>query len=510
MVPLNITALTYLLVSAPTSNLSTIQVGNSCLSTSHHYQAPGGTRIFFTDEGCLASLSKDLDACHQQVRGVPTEGNSRLLWVEREEVEAPMENSFASNHSFTFTTGPLDLFFKRLETLKLERTQVESYDAPDSQQHTFRTKISHADLLVQGPDSDMLHSTFGLISIHPSLIPIYDSLLPPYWRGSLLPEVDSQGPSTEWTNTLTMPVPPSSIDRVRDILHAVQFDKSIEALVNDIKVYQMKEDIRLLTGEDDALGITSRHSFSMGIRVAAKWIKEQVEATGATCQLSTFLPGFGPNIICTYPSIIDTPEIVLLSAHYDSRGSFLSLRAPGGDDDGSGTISLLAIARAIGRRGITFRKNVQLCWFAGEEQGLIGSTFYARELRSKNADLVLMVQADMLAYHLPGEPPQLGLPLTIGTREVADLVSSMASLYSPELTVGYTSTCCSDHQSFHGQGFPATQVFERAGPIVDPMYHNSGDVSDREGYDFEQVRSIAKVQFATLLQTAGFNFTSMG
>jgi hypothetical protein len=29
-------------------------------------------------------------------------------------------------------------------------------------------------------------------------------------------------------------------------------------------------------------------------------------------------------------------------------------------------------------------------------------------------------------------------------------------------------------QSFHIQGFPATQVFERAGRIADPMYHNSG------------------------------------
>ena len=29
-------------------------------------------------------------------------------------------------------------------------------------------------------------------------------------------------------------------------------------------------------------------------------------------------------------------------------------------------------------------------------------------------------------------------------------------------------------QSFHVLGYPATQVFERAGPIADPMYHNSG------------------------------------
>jgi hypothetical protein len=29
-------------------------------------------------------------------------------------------------------------------------------------------------------------------------------------------------------------------------------------------------------------------------------------------------------------------------------------------------------------------------------------------------------------------------------------------------------------QSFHMRGFPATQVFERAGLIADPMYHDSG------------------------------------
>lgn len=54
-------------------------------------------------------------------------------------------------------------------------------------------------------------------------------------------------------------------------------------------------------------------------------------------------------------------------------------------------------------------------------------------------------------------------------------------------------------QSFHSVGFPASQVFERAGPIADPMYHNSGDLSDRVGYDLEQLKSIAKVQVRTVV-----------
>ena len=119
-----------------------------------------------------------------------------------------------------------------------------------------------------------------------------------------------------------------------------------------------------------------------------------------------------------------------MSAHYDSRGSFGSTRAPGGDDDGSGTTALLAIARTIARKGVTFRKNVQLVAFSGEEQGLLGSKAYAREfsgseqskgpclrvsgsigeLHELGANLTLMIQADMLGYHAPGEPAQLGLP----------------------------------------------------------------------------------------------------
>jgi hypothetical protein len=80
----------------------------------------------------------------------------------------------------------------------------------------------------------------------------------------------------------------------------------------------------------------------------------------------------------------------------------------------------------------------------------------------------------------------------------------MSKLYAPELVVGRTAACCSDHQSFLSYNFPATQVFERAGWIADPMYHNSGDLSDREGYDFEQIASIAKVTMSAVLEVAGY------
>ena len=102
-----------------------------------------------------------------------------------------------------------------------------------------------------------------------------------------------------------------------------------------------------------------------------------------------------------YTSIVPSNNTVLISAHYDSRGSFGSLRAPGADDDGSGTTGLLAIARAIGRKNIRFLTNVELVFFAGEEQGLLGSRAYAKELRGLDANFTMVIQADMIAYHEP-------------------------------------------------------------------------------------------------------------
>ena len=70
------------------------------------------------------------------------------------------------------------------------------------------------------------------------------------------------------------------------------------------------------------------------------------------------------------------------SPRFTTRVAPLAQRAHGGDDDGSGTTSILSIARAIGKSGINFKSDVELCLFAGEEQGLLGSKAYARKISS--------------------------------------------------------------------------------------------------------------------------------
>ncbi|KAG5648827.1 hypothetical protein DXG03_000176 [Asterophora parasitica] len=411
---------------------------NSCLSKAFYgnYQQGGTTlSVLQPDPDCLDSwTSRTLQSTSISEA---TKEVQQLVWLEEQAIDESLK---AQTRSFR---NEFDAFLDTLAT----HESSPSHGAPA--QEVIGEPQNHS-----GYDVLYRTSKAALLSVSHEKARIIDTLVPRFWKSTLLPNEPVP----------FRPVAPSTLGHAENVLANLKFDPVIASIVDNISIPQMRNDIRFLTGEDEKSGIVSRHSFSKGASTAAAWLKARFEETGASCNLKPFLVGFAPNVVCRYPSTVHTTSTVLLSAHYDSRGSFGSLRAPGADDDGSGTISLLSIARVILRKGVKFHSNVELVAFAGEEQGLLGSRAYARELRAANANLTLMVQADMLAFREPGEPHQLGLPETIGSPVVTQLVANVSAIYSPELRVGFTPACCSDHQSFHEQGFPATQVFERAGP----------------------------------------------
>ncbi|EGW32875.1 uncharacterized protein SPAPADRAFT_60220 [Spathaspora passalidarum NRRL Y-27907] len=87
----------------------------------------------------------------------------------------------------------------------------------------------------------------------------------------------------------------------------------------------------------------------------------------------------------------DHDNVVALGAHSDSVGE-----GPGINDDGSGTISLLEVAKQLTK----FKVNnaVRFAWWAAEEEGLLGSTYYADNLEAKeNSKVRLFMDYDMMA-----------------------------------------------------------------------------------------------------------------
>lgn len=112
---------------------------------------------------------------------------------------------------------------------------------------------------------------------------------------------------------------------------------------------------------------------------------------------------------------------------------------------GSGTTAILAIARTISRKRIQFKSHVELVAFVRPPPLLFRFSFCSSdrlakskvfgvptitlvslstlenpaeveatvgELRDSGANVTLMIQSDMLAYHAPGEHAQLAFPET--------------------------------------------------------------------------------------------------
>ncbi|KAI0668922.1 Zn-dependent exopeptidase [Trametes maxima] len=463
---------TLLLVSR--RDLEGVPPAYDCLRRSY-FGTYGLRRAFVVDRACLES-SFSLAHLGTAVRLQEEEEN--LVWLQRRPVDPSL------------LPAPFEC---ELDHILADLRNPESdwdYTAGADSQVSLSPPKASLHVLHRSHDG-------ALLALTDHALRALDARVPTRWRYTAF----SASP------LLLVPVPPEARDRLRAALTALRFDHVVASIVNGISLHHLQKDVRYLSGEDPASALVTRHSFSEDAPRAAEWLKARFEEAGASCELRDFQEGFAPNVICRYDGSDDTTETVILGAHYDDRGSFGYVSAPGANDDGSGTAALLGIARAIARRNVVFRANVLLCAFAGEEQGMVGSRAYARELREQGANITLMVQADMLAYRVPGEPLQLGLsdPALLGTAELTQILANVSAIYSPELTVGYLPyPGGSDHESFHEQGFPAAQVYERAGYPKDPMYHNSGDVSAREGYDFEQIKSIAKVELATVLHVAGF------
>ncbi|AAS52043.1 ADR123Wp [Eremothecium gossypii ATCC 10895] len=87
----------------------------------------------------------------------------------------------------------------------------------------------------------------------------------------------------------------------------------------------------------------------------------------------------------------DPENIVSLGAHSDSV-----FAGPGINDDGSGTISLLTVAKHLANFSV--KNKVRFAWWSAEEEGLLGSEYYVSQLSpEENQKIRLFMDYDMMA-----------------------------------------------------------------------------------------------------------------
>jgi aminopeptidase YwaD len=164
---------------------------------------------------------------------------------------------------------------------------------------------------------------------------------------------------------------------------------------------------------------------------------------------------------------------VMVSAHYDSV-----IGAPGANDDGSGTVLVLELARVL--RNLPTRGTLSFALWGSEEQGLIGSRYYVRTLDPVVRDRITAVfQNDMVATSWDPATRYWLLSWTgdpnVATDAVADSARRLG--YDPRISP-VTERGASDHQSFQEAGIASANFSwrgESSPALLEPPYHTPED-----------------------------------
>uniref|UniRef100_Q028V5 Peptidase M28 n=1 Tax=Solibacter usitatus (strain Ellin6076) TaxID=234267 RepID=Q028V5_SOLUE len=185
------------------------------------------------------------------------------------------------------------------------------------------------------------------------------------------------------------------------------------------------------------------------------------------------------NVVAYIPG--DTDEYVIIGAHYDHLGlggqyslapSMTGTIHPGADDNASGTAGVLELARGYAKqprakRGILFLN------FAGEEQGLLGSAYYAEHPLLPLGKAVAMINLDMIGRMRENK---LYLGGAASGTTLKDTIEKLLPQYS--LKVDYSggpSEGSSDHTSFTAHQVPALFFFSG----LHGDYHKPSDTWDK-------------------------------
>jgi hypothetical protein len=225
-------------------------------------------------------------------------------------------------------------------------------------------------------------------------------------------------------------------------------------------------------------------------------------------------------------------EYVAIGAHYDHVGTgpagsnSRGAQRPGGDrsdmiyngadDDGSGTVSVLAMAEAIMRAPRRPKRSVLLVWHTGEEKGLWGSEYFVKFPTVPLDRVVAQFNIDMIGRSKKaGDTTAPNRELT-GPDEIYVIGSKMMSTELGQLSERVNQSYLnlsfnykyddpkdpnrfffrSDHFNYAQKGIPIIFYFDG----VHEDYHRPDD--EVQKIDYEKMQKVARTIFLTMWETA--------
>jgi hypothetical protein len=209
-------------------------------------------------------------------------------------------------------------------------------------------------------------------------------------------------------------------------------------------------------------------------------------------------------------------EYVAFGAHYDHIGISPNPNAPdkinnGADDDGSGVVSILAMARAFTTAAPRSKRSALFVWHAGEEKGLWGAKYFSEFPTVPLSQITAQLNIDMIGRTRAATDTNpankilvpRGEIYVIGSKKMSSELGALSERVNDnflKLKLNYAYDDLkdpnrffyrSDHFHYARKGIPIIFYFD--GVYED--YHQPGD--EVEKIDFEQMQMVARTIFMT-------------
>ncbi|MFN2491362.1 MAG: M20/M25/M40 family metallo-hydrolase [Pyrinomonadaceae bacterium] len=197
-------------------------------------------------------------------------------------------------------------------------------------------------------------------------------------------------------------------------------NQQISRIVQEIDARNIERTIRTLVSFGTRNTLSKQDDPKRGIGAARDWLFSEfsriAEQSGGrmTVEKQTFeqvkaaripVPTQITNVVATLRGTQSDSvgHTYVVSGHYDSMCTSPTdaiCDAPGANDDASGTAAVLEMARVMARH--KFDATIIFMAVAGEEQGLLGSTYFAQQAKQREIDIEAMFTNDIIGSSLGG------------------------------------------------------------------------------------------------------------
>lgn len=256
----------------------------------------------------------------------------------------------------------------------------------------------------------------------------------------------------------------------REDFHAFLDVKESFPIFRNLKSFPRMDRIDMDSFKANLVTFSAQERGSLkGLDVARSFLKAEYEKLGFKVSLQPFATG--TNFIAEKVGTLTPEKVLVLSSHIDSMNN------QGANDNGTGTIGLLAVAKELVKKN--YDSTIRIIGFDKEEVGLKGSDAYMPTIPSSEK-IIGDINFEMMGVNNKKD----GKFHVIDCNRkdslfLSDAIKQSITELGLKLQVVNTCTSRSDHAAFWAYDIPAVVISENFfGGDSDPCYHKKCDIVD--------------------------------